>query len=543
MIPLSRSESTGSQGSERRLFMAKRHMLDDGIAIKEEKPVVVEVLEALQKLGYAVQKLILKILLSPFRAIYKLFSILSVIRKFGILVFFFSVMVKESLIGTNSEIKNINKNIPDRLVTEVWPNVGEMPIYEVKSIFKRMKLFVFINLFRIALKFPTNRKWRSVEEAVAGGNQVYGENLFSYVPDSDKEHFTLAHLYEMCVIGGFYHLQRVNDDELVLDLSFLEHYPIQNGKDRYGGKIYLSEKDRTVKYLVTPEKDKIEPSDKKWEKEAMRFRSTMFAYLTYVPHTLWCHGFVGPKFYTATHSLPKDHPLFTLLKPFVHDVNKNVTRSKITVFGDTGVLTTTTALTKEGHAMIMKQGKNTMSVKLLNELVLDPEVRAAIEPIWNALMTMASDYVAQFDILDRDVNVKAFRDYIADNIDPGFRRLSLPQLITYLIFTSTVSHHLWGHLYYGTTDVRYVSTNVSVPKGDEPNLFDIAEPTDSTMFRFGVIISTRRAFIKLSADFSSTTSNPKAKDIFTAFSQKIRAHVDDSQKMFRLDLVASSGML
>ena len=88
---------------------------------------------------------------------------------------------------------------------------------------------------------------------------------------------------------------------------------------------------------------------------------------------------------------------------------------------------------------------------------MPPYLRAVVGQLWDALVALVNGFLAEFSISEDDPHVKAFRGYFAVNISPDFYDLPLSDLIVYCLFTSSVSHHLWGHIFPGMSDLRYVA--------------------------------------------------------------------------------------
>jgi hypothetical protein len=148
------------------------------------------------------------------------------------------------------------------------------------------------------------------------------------------------------------------------------------------------------------------------------------------------------------------------------------------------------------------------------------------------------------------LEVAKFRDFLGSNIHERLNEMDLVQMLTFVIFTMTVSHHLWGHIHYGSTDSRYVSaatrkTESTTSIKTENELFKVAEPKDIGLLRMSVIVSTRRSHVKISADLSDTTSDPVAKDIFRQFHERLTLleKMESESSLVRIEDIACSAML
>ena len=110
---------------------------------------------------------------------------------------------------------------------------------------------------------------------------------------------------------------------------------------------------------------------------------------------------------------------------------------------------------------------------------MPPYLRAVVQPLWDAMLALVKEFLTEFSVGEDDPHVRAFQAFFAVNISPDFRDLPLSDLIAYCLFTSTVAHHLWGHIFPGTTDPRYVSVYARAGSAtDEAALMDIAEPVE-----------------------------------------------------------------
>ena len=457
----------------------------------------------------------------------------------GIIARFFAKMVTASLQGQTSDVRAI-RTPPDFRV-EVWPNMGEMPVPNINDRTLALRIAAFRVAFEQLQKLPRpSRRWPSIEVADRAARELYGA-LFPAVAVPDPTDLSDWRLFEQITVGGFYDLQAQDDGTHCLDLRFLTDFPVRDGFLPYGGQAFVDFERKEVVSLTTAEGRTFRPGDRGWGFAACRFRASLFAYLTFIPHSVWSHGIVAPKLFIATHRLPQAHPLHTLLRPFVHDVHKNVARAKITVFGATGVLTAASCFTDASVQLLLVRGQSHMAVKLLDELALPDDLREQLTPTWEALRTCAQGFIDTFSISDDDPLIAEFHRYLALNVHARLADLPLVDVITYLVFTSTVAHHLWGHIYYGTTDPTYVSGTVR-PRWHESAMIECCEPADVTLMRLGVIVSVRREYIKLASDFGCTTDDEQAKRLFAELADTLRRN-EQRDARHRIERVASSGML
>lgn len=442
---------------------------------------------------------------------------------------------------------------------EVWDIVGRVPVADIRGLLRRTKVFLFKFLYRQFLVLPANGDgFCGPQEMDEFPKRFFGDEYYKRIPRAKLGDLSVEILYEQIVIAGFYDIlprnnKEHNDDEeslYSLDLQFLREIPVKDWCYPCGGEAVISLEMRKVICIITPENQKVFPTDKGWALEAFRFRSSLFQYCTVMTHATWSHAIVAAKVFLATHSLPQDHPLKTLLRPFVHDIDKIMARASFTVFDKTGVLNLAGSFTQEGVETMMRRSVSQTPIRLLNELYLDRQVQREILPLWDEIYALVSDFVESYGISELHPETMRFKQFIVSNIAERLGEFDITFLVTYLIFTMTVSHQLWGHIHSGTTDSRNVSACTRKAQQDETivdvgDLYKVSEAKDSGILRMAIIVSTSRDHVKLSSDFSPTTNDPLARRIFRSYHERMKKLEENATlwQLVNMEDIASSAML
>jgi hypothetical protein len=140
--------------------------------------------------------------------------------------------------------------------------------------------------------------------------------------------------------------------------------------------------------------------------------------------------------------------------------------------------------------------------------------------------------------------VRTWRAFVAAHIHPDFRTLPLSEILTYCLFTNSLAHHLWGHIFNGTTDPRYISTKTRYTTAtDEASLMEATEPRDYSILRLAVIISVNRQVVKLFSNLAPSTDDHRAQALFEEFSRKVSPVEKAAPAFLDLGHVATSGMI
>jgi hypothetical protein len=375
-------------------------------------------------------------------------------------------------------------------------------------------------------------------------SRYFSEKLLASVPTPRQEDLSAERLYEKVSVAGFYHLRPNTDGTHSLDLQYLRDYPVRDGSFVCGGEAVIDLRAGKFVHLVTPEDLVVTPGDTRFAVEAFRFRSTLFQWRTIVPHSAWCHGIVGPKIFLATHALPETHPLRELLRPFVFKVHENVRRSRMSVFGKTGVLSNVGSLAPDSVQALIAHGAYRTEIKNPAQMHMPAYLRAIVEPVWDALQSLVNGFLTEFSISDDDPHVRAWRAFVAAHIHPDFRTLPLSEILTFCIFTNSLAHHLWGHIFNGSSDPRYISTMTRVTKAtDEAGLMEATETRDYSVLRLSVIISVNRQVVKLFSNLAASTDDPRAKALFEEFFRRVSPVEKAAPEFLDLAHVATSGMI
>jgi hypothetical protein len=456
----------------------------------------------------------------------------------------FAAVARLSLAGQTSDPAAMRN--PPNFRVATWPALGLMPEAVIRNPVRRVFLQGVRSMFEATMDLPrSEERGREPDDVRKYAARYFPEPLLATVPAPRRDDLSAERLYEQVSVTGFYHMRPNGDGTHSLDLQFLRDYPVREGASRCGGEAVVDLSAGRFLRLVTPEDQVVTPGDPRFALESLRFRCSLFDWLTIVPHSAWSHGIVGPKFFLATHSLPEKHPMRELLRPFGFKVHENVFRAKVTVFGRAGALLGgVLALKPTSVQALVARGAYCTEIKTPAQMHMPAYLRAIVEPLYDTMLALGRRFVNEFSVSDDDPHVCDWRAFVAANIHPSFRELPLPEIIAYCLFNNSVSHHLWGHLHYGSTDPRYVSM-VTRPTGatDEAGLMAVSEPLLMSILRIGVIISTRRQVVKLSGNLGVSTDDRRVKAILDEFAEKVRVVENVAPASLELDRLASSGMV
>ena len=352
----------------------------------------------------------------------------------------FVMAVKASLAGQTSDPRAVL--VPPKYHVETWPDFGRMPVAHADSWSEWLTVGAFKVFYRIALMLPVNRDGiPNVEKQAAAIDKMLTPALAKFVSPIDPADLGPDQLYQLVIVQGFAHLKRREDGLHELDLTFLEQYQPHHTSYPIGGKVVISQTAKRVEWLETPNDKRVcKPGDATYDVDSFLFRSTLFQWMTAVPHSVWCHGIVGPKLFLAVYDAPEDHSIRSLFAPFVFEVHKNVARAAFTVFGSTGVLERAGGFSSGAIAKLLKDGIGMFEVKLPTEMNLPVELRDTLLSIWDAVVTMCRDGIAALQLAPDDPQLKHFHDVLAKELHPRLGELPVAEAAAFCIFTSAVSH-------------------------------------------------------------------------------------------------------
>jgi hypothetical protein len=455
----------------------------------------------------------------------------------------FASITRLLLAGQTSDPRALRQQARYRV--ENWPTLGLMPEAVITHPARRLMVGVLQPALSATMALPRNDdRCRDPQELRKFAGRYFSEELLASVPTPREEDFSAERLYEKVAAAGFYHLRPNAEGTHSLDLQYLRDYAVREGSFRCGGEAVVDLSAGKFVRLVTPEDQVVTPDDPRFSLEAFRFRSTLFQWRTIVPHSAWCHGIVGPKIFLATHALPETHPLRDLLRPFVFKVHENVRRSKMSVFGKTGVLSNVGSLAPDSVQALIAQGAYRTEIKNPAQMHMPAYLRAVVEPVWDAMKSLVNGFLVEFSISDDDPHVRAWRAFVAAHIHPDFRTLPLSEILTFCLFTNSLAHHLWGHIFNGSSDPRYISTMTRCTTAtDGASLMDATETRDYSVLRLSVIISVNRQVVKLFSNLAPSTDDPRAKALFEEFSRKVSPVEKAAPDFLDLAHVATSGMI
>jgi hypothetical protein len=428
---------------------------------------------------------------------------------------------------------------------ENWPTLGLMPEAVITHPVRRLIVGVLQPALSATMALPRNDdRCKAPNELRRFASRYFSEKLLTSVPTPREEDFSARRLYEQVSVAGFYHLRPNTDGTHSLDLQYLRDYAVRKGSFVCGGEAVVDLRAGRFVRLVTPEDRVVTPGDSRFGLEAFRFRSTLFQWRTIVPHSAWCHGIVGPKLFLATHALPETHPMRELLRPFVFKVHENVRRSRMSVFGKTGVLSNVGSLAPESVNALIAHGAYRTEIKNPAQMHMPAFLRAVVEPVWDALMSLVNGFLTELSISDDDPHVRGWRAFVAAHIHPDFRTLPLSEILTFCLFTNSLAHHLWGHIFNGSSDPRYISTMTRYTTAtDEAGLMEATETRDYSVLRLSVIISVNRQVVKLFSNLAPSTDDSRARALFEEFSRRVCPVEKSAPDFLDLAHVATSGMI
>ena len=465
----------------------------------------------------------------------------------------FAMAVRSTLSKQNADPKQI-RNKP-RYYVEVWPRFGRMPLAKSDGVRDWLTQKAYKALYQFLLNhLPSNMDTYATPEEVRRRARVILKvpNVVDAAADADQ---SPERMYTQLIVTGFAgDLKPVEGEDAearVFDLNLMKKYDIQASSPVLGGRAAVSLKQRKLLWVETPEGERAAPGDASYPRIALLFRASLFQYMTVIPHTVWCHGIVGPKFFLAAWELPVAHPLQQLLAPFTLDVHKNVSRASFTVFGPTGVVHVAGGFTQAGADDIISDGIKLFDVTLPTEWAIPDEIRDPILQAWEAISKLCRDGFSALGIRDDDHGVSRFQATLAGELHPRLGRMRVAEACAYCIFIVSVAHHLWGHIEYGTEDPRFVSTRARKPGtaqalGEKPPadaLMDVCEPFDCTILREGVIVSTRRACVRLCTDLTPSTDDTRLKAVYAQFAKDMAAIVEVSPACIQIQQAGVSTVL
>jgi hypothetical protein len=165
-------------------------------------------------------------------------------------------------------------------------------------------------------------------------------------PELPAEYLGSPDLGSLAVRGPYAcYTKRVGDNEWVWDLWMLKDYEHHPGLVNIGSRVWFSED--PVRRLLRADridcalgegKDAITPTHPEWEQACKIALCAASTHLSLVRHFNWVHLAGGAQLAIATRNrLPKDHPLFRLLWPYIYGTlqsNDMVTRGQMARGGD-----------------------------------------------------------------------------------------------------------------------------------------------------------------------------------------------------------------
>lgn len=234
-----------------------------------------------------------------------------------------------------------------------------------------------------------------------------------HAPELPPEYLGSPDLGSLAVRGPYAcYTKYVRDGTWEWDLSMLDNYEHHPGLIKIGSRVLFHEdsvrrslRASSIECALGKGKNAIKPSHPMWNQACKIALCAASTHLSLVRHFNWVHLAGGAQLAIATrNSLPRDHPLFRLLWPYIygtHQSNDMVTRGQMARGGD---FETTFSFTFEGmcHLFDATYGK-------YRHIVNDPEkdgdsrgVRGAafdtptqqnLEDLFNVLHKFVGEYL------------------------------------------------------------------------------------------------------------------------------------------------------
>jgi Lipoxygenase len=169
---------------------------------------------------------------------------------------------------------------------------------------------------------------------------------FFHDPELPAEYLDSPDLGSLAVRGPYAcYTKRVADGIWEWDLTMLEKYEHHPGLVNIGSRVrFREDKQRrllradSIDCALGKGKDAIKPTDAEWDQACKIVLCAASTHLSLVRHFNWVHLAGGEQLAIATRNrLPKDHPLFRLLWPYIFGTlqsNDMVTRGQMAPGGD-----------------------------------------------------------------------------------------------------------------------------------------------------------------------------------------------------------------
>lgn len=317
-----------------------------------------------------------------------------------------------------------------------------------------------------------NARWASPADAAHMLETEFGRMLRPIVawkdPTSD------AALSRFVSQGLAAHMLEANGADYVVDLGFMEKYPVRRGFLRYGATLHLSPSlepasidwgGRTVK-----------AGGAGWEEAKLVFRSSAATAATIRDHAVRCHMVAANSAVVATRrSLPRAHPIRRLLMPFQYRTPTINWDALLLLVGRRAIFHRLFAFEWRGLCQLYADAKNsyrmeTLPAELARKGVADLEGYAyggdGLE-YWAELRRFVEAYVKVYfthAACPDDDLLRWWKDLRGVSLDvlPLRDRDDLIELCTYLIFMATAFHAQVGggiadnlaHLGLGAPNLR-----------------------------------------------------------------------------------------
>ncbi|WP_251360013.1 lipoxygenase family protein [Kangiella sp. TOML190] len=324
--------------------------------------------------------------------------------------------------------------------------------------------------------------WPSREEAIESAYELYKDKVPKIIVDwknpTSDEAFT--HLVFQGI--GAHRLERAKssnkDAEFMVDLSWMQAYPVREKYEKYGSIAYFGA-DRKPVGIFEPKQDKmIRPGDKGWEGAKWRFRSSLFTAVTLTDHLGYTHYLVSNTLTTVTiEQLSTDHPLRYLLTPFIFgaaDINRE---AYFTLSNKGGIAHRCFAMEHEGVLRCVLKGVEAATLETFEESMVRRGVDGLGEDypygedglkLVKIMEQLADEYMSVYydgDDLVNDPHIKAWWSAInrqAPNLEIGKleTRDCFLRLLSHFMFVVTGYHGQVGNIAQYTLDPTFIGTKL-----------------------------------------------------------------------------------
>jgi hypothetical protein len=417
---------------------------------------------------------------------------------------FFPFLVKQSFLNVTND-PNIVLEMEEFEITK-HPVLGDYPTIKLDLI-DSAKFWMIKNTYNLtgSLMSDTKHYYENTSEAIKGLENAFSEYAPQVLYKNNIDDLSDESTFRQILNVGFRYLKQEDKDVYSLDMNIMQKYEYKKDFNKLGGKAYI---DNEKLLYISYEGVTYYPYDEKWEYIKKLFRSSLFTYVNSFIHVLEPHLLVGGKSYIATYALSENHPLKKLLLPYLYKIPKNLKTASLTVFGPYGVGSIAIGITgiDEFNKMI-KDFCDDFSITLPSEYkTRHPEIYPYVNSIWKVIHNHVQEYCKLYNIDEKDIEIRKWRNYLAENLNLRAKDLPIDVLISYIIYICSFYHYVTGHMYVGNINNEYIGTSIS-----SDNIH--GEQKLHTIMRASIITSINKAYPKFLTDWSFTAPTKEGADI------------------------------